>query len=163
MESEAKVFEFEPALEPEPDFDELTVDADISGYTEKQATTSFLTGSAGTGKTYLIRQRLTENPLYGLLCATTGIAAINLGEGVTTINSALKYFNTESLTEAYVSGWLVRRLRRIAESGYQNIVVDEASMMAAEQLETLVRGLDDLAGQKTAKPLGLVLTGEFCV
>lgn len=137
------------------------VDDDLAASQDARARVSFLTGSAGTGKTYEIRRRLAENPLYGLLCATTGIAAINLGEGVVTINSCLRYFNSESLTDSYVSGRLIRTLRGIADSGFQNLVVDEVSMMSGEQLDVLLKALDDLEGQK-GKKLGLVLTGDFC-
>lgn len=141
---------------------EPTGQVDVDNGTPGECYTELLTGSAGTGKTYEINQRLKADPRYGLLCATTGIAAINMGEGVTTINAALKYFNTESLTDAYVSGQLVRQLRRISNQGYRNLVVDEVSMMPAEQLDTLIWALDALAGQSTAKPLGLVLTGDMC-
>lgn len=137
-------------------------DLDDIGSDRKLAYCEFLTGSAGTGKTYQIRQRLSENPSYGLLCATTGIAAINLGENVTTINSALGYFDTDSLIDAYVGGRLVRALKRISAMGYENLVPDEISMMPAEQLNVLTQAVDDVANQKTAKPLGLVLTGDFC-
>src|SRR5215475_2134925 len=55
----------------------------------------FLTGCAGTGKTYEIKRRNNDyrrsNPsssrVYSVVCATTGIAAINLGDGTSTINS----------------------------------------------------------------------------
>ena len=40
-----------------------------------------------------IKQRSMDNPQYATLCATTGIAAINLN--ATTINSLLRYFDTE--------------------------------------------------------------------
>jgi len=63
---------------------------------------SLVTGSAGTGKTWTIRQRLAADPDYAQLCATTGIAAINLG--TITVNSAFGYYDTDSLTENFVSG-----------------------------------------------------------
>src|SRR5262245_20741481 len=48
-------------------------------------------GQAGTGKTFLMRQRAAEDPSV-ILTATTGIAAVNLGAA--TINSVLQYFDT---------------------------------------------------------------------
>jgi len=137
-------------------------DFDISdhGYNEAEqpkTQVEFLTGSAGTGKTYEINQRLAADPNYALVAATTGIAAVNLGENVTTVNAALGYFDTESLIENYIKGWTARRLRKIRDMGYKNLVVDEVSMMPAEQLDTIVRACDDLDGA-----LGLVVTGDFC-
>src|SRR5574338_577622 len=61
----------------------------------------FTTGAAGTGKTYYWRQRINDDPSEGELCATTGIAGVNLG--TVTINSRLKYYDTESMINAYVS------------------------------------------------------------
>lgn len=62
----------------------------------------FTTGAAGTGKTYYWRQRINDDPSEGELCATTGIAGVNLG--TVTINSRLRYYDTESMINAYVSG-----------------------------------------------------------
>lgn len=137
------------------DEDDLAVDfgdSELSTLIE----TEFLTGSAGTGKSYEINRRISENGNYGLVCATTGIAAINLGEGVTTVNAALGYFDTESLVDSYVQGWLTKRLRKIAKLGYRNIIIDEVSMMPAEQLDVIVKAMDEVS------EMGLVLTGDFC-
>lgn len=138
-------------------------DLDDIASDRKLAYCEFLTGSAGTGKTYQIRQRLAENPSYGLLCATTGIAAINLGENTTTVNSALcGYFNTAELIDRYLSGRLVQELARLRNKlGYENLVIDEISMMPAVQLDTIVQAFDDLA-KRRSKPMGLILTGDFC-
>ena len=59
---------------------------------------SFLTGAAGTGKTYMVREQIANDPTDGVLSATTGIAAVNLN--TVTLNSLLKYFDTDSLTNA---------------------------------------------------------------
>ena len=60
----------------------------------------FLTGPAGTGKTYLTRLALERNPNLGVLAASTGIAAVNLG-GAVTINSLLKFYNEESIQTSF--------------------------------------------------------------
>ena len=171
----AKVLPFARPVVVDDDVDDDATAADLTDYdcVEPEATIApqaeceFLTGSAGTGKTYQIRKRLEADPSYALLCATTGISAINLGENVTTINSALGYFDTASLTEAYIKGWVGRRMRRIRDMGYKNIVIDEVSMMDAVQLDTIVRAMDDLALADSAvkgkrAPLGLVVTGDYC-
>lgn len=125
---------------------------------------TFTTGAAGTGKTYYWRERIRQDPSEGVLCATTGIAGVNLG--TVTINSLLKYFDTESLINAYVSGRLVSRLARIATTK-RNLIVDEGSMMPAEQLDTFYQAVQEANRRKIvtkANPdgLGIVFVGDFC-
>jgi hypothetical protein len=63
----------------------------------------FITGPAGTGKTYQVKQLVDNSPRGYELCATTGIAAVNMGPGITTIHSLLKFFNYQSMRDAYMS------------------------------------------------------------
>lgn len=124
-------------------------------------------GPAGTGKTFLMRERAQQFAPVArhVLCATTGIAAVNLGEGVTTINSLLWYYDTASLMGRWINGMLERALMRLAYTGVTRIVLDEVSMLSGEQLEIILGGLDsvneklDAAGRP---PLSLTLTGDFC-
>jgi len=125
--------------------------------------TEFLTGAAGTGKTHEIRQRIANDPNYALLTATTGIAAINLG--TITLNSALGYFNTESLEESMIKGYLEKKLRDIIEQGYKNIVIDELSMMDKRQLDMIYEGIrrvNERSEWHDKEKLGLIVTGDFC-
>lgn len=125
----------------------------------------FVTGAAGTGKTYQVRELIRNDPREGVLCATTGIAGVNLG--TVTINSLLRYFDTESLINAFVSGRLVTRLAKLAQS-YRNLYVDEVSMMPAEQLDTLYQTVREanqrksVVKSKNPDGLGLVLVGDLC-
>jgi ATP-dependent DNA helicase PIF1 len=135
---------------------------------------TFLTGQAGTGKTFLARRMIEEWP-GTILAATTGIAAVNLGEG-TTINALLNYFDTADLEQKYVSGRLTTRLANLAAAGVRRIVIDETSMMDARQLTFLTKASEELSGsgyildqelaERLAKrglePISLVLTGDFC-
>lgn len=150
----------EPAAIPVDDTDgfDLNLDEDIL-----PPRCAFLTGAAGTGKTYRVRERIRNDPSEGILCATTGIAGVNLG--TVTINSLLRYFDTDSMINAFVSGRLVTRLGKLAQSA-RNLYIDEVSMMAAEQLDTLyqaVRETNQRKGVQKARPegLGIVLTGDF--
>jgi hypothetical protein len=128
--------------------------------------TEFLTGAAGAGKTFEIKRRIECDPSYAVLAATTGVAALNLG--TVTINSILGYFDTDSLQDRYTSGRLHRTLRRLyTVEDVRNVVIDEVSMLHAEQLDIIhmaireVNAGDDLHAP-LSPPLGLVLTGDFC-
>lgn len=135
---------------------------------------SFVTGPAGTGKTFQQRQRIQEDPCYGRLCATTGIAAVNLD--TVTLNSVLGYFDTESLEDIFQNGSLEMRLAKLAQDSdevdddgepirLRNLVIDEVSMMPGEQLDIIkhaVGMVNERRGWHDKDPFGIVLTGDFC-
>lgn len=134
----------------------------------------YLSGAAGTGKTYLARQ-LRDQREDVLFTATTGIAAVNLGDA-TTINSALGYSTTQSLMEQYATGFLAYKLRMLRKSGVRIIVVDEVSMMEAQQLDIITTALDEIDQKRSYdedleqvvystdddRRLKLLLLGDFC-
>lgn len=132
----------------------------------------FLCGTAGTGKTTIARS-WTESG-HAVLTATTGIAAVNLGDA-TTINSLLGYFDTASLQDQWIGGFLTTKLRKLARSGIRRIVLDETSMLDGEQLTILTRAIEEANGRgfvlgdegydedyEPAGDLGLSLVGDFC-
>jgi len=135
---------------------------------------AYLSGPAGTGKTFLARKIVELEADRSILTATTGIAAVNLGDA-TTINSLLSFFDTKSLMEHYASGFLAYKLRMLRKSGYRRIVLDEISMMEADQLDILCTCLDEInlakaydedLGQVTLEArdsgiLQLLLVGDF--
>jgi len=122
----------------------------------------FICGPAGTGKTFWAKALAAQDPEGVVLAATTGIAAVNLGEG-TTINSLLKFFNTQSLTEAFTGGWLESQLKRLRGAGLRRIVLDETSMLDGDQLTILSRALDNVNQDRGGDDaeLGLILIGDF--
>jgi ATP-dependent exoDNAse (exonuclease V) alpha subunit len=124
---------------------------------------SFVTGPAGSGKTYRAKEQVAEDPQWGVLTATTGIAAVNLN--ATTLNSTLKFFDTASLKDSYVQGRLASVFRRNLYGRYKNLVIDEISMMDGEQVDVIVRTMAALNewNQERGKgsTMGLVLTGDF--
>src|SRR5437660_7327847 len=131
---------------------------------EEEPYCEFVTGVAGTGKSFEMKRRISEDPSYGILCATTGISAVNLNSR--TINSVLGYYDTVSLQDNFRMGYLQARLRKLAmEEGVRNIVVDEVSMMPPSQLQTLYEGVKETNAQKgmqvDGRKLGIVLTGDF--
>lgn len=132
-------------------------------------TYTYLAGAAGSGKTFATKEWASQDPSV-LLCATTGIAAVNLGGS--TINSQLGYFDTKSLQDLHVSGFLAVRLGRLYKAGIRRIVLDECSMLDGDQLTLMVRGIEELSGRgyamlkdedegDSAPAMGLTLVGDF--
>ena len=147
---------------------------------------SAILGSAGTGKTTKARQILADAQDSTVLTATTGIAAVNLGDA-TTINSLLGYYDTASLVDMYTTGRLHMTLRKQRAGGLRHILLDEVSMLDAMQLSCLTKAIQevnqgadfDAAGQEEAidryfseqdleqkgshgDEIHFTLTGDFC-
>lgn len=121
----------------------------------------FICGVAGSGKSYTVISRLQEDPSYALLTSSTGISSVNLN--ATTIHSALGFFDLDSLRDAYIRGSASKRLRDIVAEGYQNLVLDEISMVSCQMLDILVQIFDQVNEtlKEGQKPIGLVLVGDF--
>lgn len=137
-EPEPIIEEREEAIVPPP----ATDTPDLAAW--KRQPYSVLAGTAGTGKSFFAREWAASTKGV-VLAATTGIAAINLG-GIT-INGLLGYYDTASLRDSYVAGFLELRLRKWHKSGLRRIVLDEMSMLDAEQLTLLTKALEDVAGR----------------
>lgn len=117
-----------------------------------------ITGAAGSGKTFLVREAMNLNPKWGVLSATTGVAALVLGTNVIggdvkTIHSTLGFFDAESLEKSRAAGTLAKNLKRLRKK-FKRIVIDESSMLDSRVLEILVPACEE-AG------IGIVLTGDF--
>jgi ATP-dependent DNA helicase PIF1 len=146
-------------LKPQPERPILTED-----YAESNVPCSLITGPAGTGKTTGEKRKIEEDPSYGQLCATTGIAAINLGPNVNTLNSVLKFFDTDSLEERFNRGFLTSTLGKIGRMT-KKLVIDEVSMMDGRQLDFIYQAMtqaNDFDYMQQTGPIGIVLTGDFC-
>lgn len=140
---------------------EIQVDLSIL---PRNARYSFITGSAGTGKTTLVRAWCREER-GAVLCATTGIAAVNLGDAVT-VNSLLGYFDTTSLRDNYIHGFLQSRLRKLRAAGTTRYILDEVSMLEADALALLVGAFEDVNNEASVlrgdePEIGLTLVGDF--
>src|SRR6202167_2957598 len=135
------------------------LDVEAEAPAEAGVPCEFTCGCAGSGKTYYWRERIAADPSEGVLAATTGIASINLG--TTTLNSLLKFFDTDSLRDAYLNGSLVPRMKDIREDS-RRTEIDEVSMMDGDQLGILVRAaLECNSFLSKQPPLGLTLVGDF--
>lgn len=131
---------------------------------------TYLSGAAGSGKTVAVRQWQARQPGLHLL-ATTGIAALNLGGS--TINAELGYFDTKSLQEKYISGFLAARIGRLWKAGIRRLIVDEVSMLEGDALTFLVKGIEETNGrgyvlgkwdeddERVPPAMGLTLVGDF--
>lgn len=119
-----------------------------------------ISGAAGTGKSYTVLQRIGADPEWALLTASTGISAVNLG--AVTINSQLRYFDTASMRDAFLTGALARRLHEIG-LGVRNILLEEHSMYEAAQLDLLYRGVQEANRYRDMedRPLGIVIVGDL--
>ena len=119
----------------------------------------FITGIAGSGKSFELRRLAEADPSWGLICSTTGISAVNLG--TITLNSALGYFDTASLEDLYTCGRLQSKLASIARL-YRHLAIDEVSMMDGRQLDILYRAVSEANERADVRhPLGIVLTGDM--
>lgn len=126
---------------------------------EREVPCEFVCGVAGSGKTYNVVKACNDDPSYGLLTATTGIASVNLG--AITVHSTLKYSDTTSLRDAFLRGSLTRILRGLAKQ-YRRLIVDEISMCDADQLDLWYRALQGVSRwQDVEVPMGLTLVGDF--
>lgn len=143
-------------LDEVADADEAVKALDLDPF--PPGTFSWVSGPAGTGKTFLLRHR----PYNEELVATTGIAAINLSGS--TVNSLLGYFDTNSLRDAFIAGYPQAKIRGLYERGVRRINLDEVSMLGGDQLELLCDVFDDAneqLQQKGKQPMGLTLCGDF--
>jgi ATP-dependent DNA helicase PIF1 len=124
----------------------------------------FICGTAGTGKTFQVREQAQRDPSC-ILAATTGIAAVNLGDA-TTINAALGYFDTKALLDMQQSDRLTSTFRKYAESGITHWIVDEVSMMDSDSITAIVSGMVQAHRilqklDKGFRPLALTIVGDF--
>ncbi|MFA6183814.1 MAG: helix-turn-helix domain-containing protein [Parcubacteria group bacterium] len=123
----------------------------------------FLTGSAGTGKTFVINQYidyLRERGVEPAIVAPTGIAASHIGGK--TIHSFFSVGIREYIDDYYL-GWMKRQLflqKRL--KNLKVLIIDEISMVSPELFISMDRILR--AFQDENKPFGgiqVVLSGDF--
>ena len=106
-----------------------------------------LIGSAGTGKTTLLRVFCDEPSVDGgnvLLLAPTGKARVRLGTALGRDAKAIAQFLLPS--GRYVPETGQYRLSEAApEDGYRTVVIDESSMLTEEQLAAVIDGVKGVA------------------
>ncbi len=123
----------------------------------------FITGSAGTGKTHLLKlytQYLKERRVYPAIVAPTGIAASHL-DGQT-IHSFFSLGIRDSIDEGYVDFLLDKKYLKTRFSKLKILIIDEVSMISPEifsSMDLILRGF-----KGTDVPFGgvqVVISGDF--
>ncbi len=129
----------------------------------KSGNNTFITGSAGTGKTYLLNlfiAYLKERQIYPTVVAPTGIAASHLkGQ---TIHSYFSLGIRDSIDEDYIEFMLEKKYLISRFSKLKILIIDEVSMISPEifgSIDMILR-----AFKNSSLPFGgvqVVLSGDF--
>ena len=122
---------------------------------------NFIHGSAGTGKSTLIREIQEKYKNYGELTSTTGIAAINLGGR--TLASTLRFFDTKSLLKSHLNGRLWGILDEIRKKK-SKLIIEEVSMLDAKQLDIIYDTIYELNKNdplSNGRDFGIDLVGDL--
>ncbi len=120
----------------------------------------FLTGKAGTGKSTLIRQFMSETSRKVVVAAPTGIAALNV-DGYT-IHRLFSFSTTTTLDEVRFGRYYPSRFAKTLAS-LETLIVDEASMVRADLFDMLAAALERF-GPVPGTPFGgvqIVLVGDL--
>lgn len=115
-------------------------DEQLSAYTEMNNSNSniFITGKAGTGKSYLLRNFVKNTDKNVLVLAPTGVAALNVG-GVT-IHSAFGWHNLNELNIDEITAdslYSLNNDKRHILRKSQTVIIDEISMVRADVFEKI--------------------------
>lgn len=120
----------------------------------------FLTGPAGTGKTYTLNNFLTNTQKNTVVCASTGMAALLIGG--CTFHSLFGL----GVEEGFPSEVIARALKKPKVSEVlgeaEVIIIDEVSMLHADSLSMASRIAQEVRG--SAKPFGgikIIFVGDF--
>lgn len=142
-----------------PDLEDVVVEIDDTKREKVETPIKFITGAAGTGKTFSVRTAIEKDPKAALLCATTGIAAVNLG--TITLHSALG-LHPDSLEDQFTTGYMRQKMHQVARH-HRSIGIDEMSMLSATLLDMLYQTAEQVNDYADVKdPFGITLIGDFC-
>jgi len=123
----------------------------------------FLTGSAGTGKTYILNEYilyLKSRKIFPTIIAPTGIAASHLGGQ--TIHSYFSLGIRDEIDESFVQNLLDKKYLQVRFSKLKVLIIDETSMVSPfifSSMDTILK-----AFKKSNKAFGgiqVILSGDF--
>jgi hypothetical protein len=123
----------------------------------------FLTGSAGTGKTYILNEYilyLKSRKIYPTIVAPTGIAASHLGGQ--TIHSLFSLGIRDEIDDSFIQSLLEKKYLQVRFSKLSVLIIDETSMVSPfifSAMNTILQ-----AFKRNNKPFGgiqVILSGDF--
>ncbi len=124
----------------------------------------FITGSAGTGKTYLLEQfiqYLKSEQIYPTVVAPTGIAASHL-KGQTIHSFFALGIRNDVINNKYIEVLLKKKYLQNRFSKLKILIIDEISMVSPEIFSSMDRVLS--AFKNSPEPFGgvqVVISGDF--
>lgn len=119
----------------------------------------FLTGPAGTGKSYILNQYIESHP-NTLVCAPTGIAALNIG-GETlhkVFHIPVPAFDTPSFAKGKKGALTNAMLKPIAQA--DTLIIDEISMCRNDVFRFVIKVLRKAEKIKGSK-IKIIVSGDF--
>ena len=129
----------------------------------KSGKNTFMTGSAGTGKTYVLNQYiryLKERKIYPSILAPTGIAASHLGGQ--TIHSFFSLGIRDQVDEEFLDSLLKKKNLQTRFAKLKVLIIDEVSMISPAiftAMDLILKGF-----KKSALSFGgvqVILSGDF--
>ena len=129
----------------------------------KSGKNTFMTGSAGTGKTYVLNQYiryLKERKIYPSILAPTGIAASHLGGQ--TIHSFFSLGIRDQIDEEFLDSLLKKKNLQTRFAKLKVLIIDEVSMISPAiftAMDIILKGF-----KKSALAFGgvqVILSGDF--
>jgi len=141
------------------DSQKLSIELAVSG------ANVFISGGAGTGKTFVIskiKSELAARGIYVAVTSSTGLSALNIGIPATTLHQFVGIGIAESRQgpEGYLRHMKDEQKRRLMT--VKCLIIDEISMIQPAYLDTVSDLLSAL--MKTPKPMGgmqVIFTGDF--
>lgn len=126
----------------------------------------FLTGSGGTGKSFVLNEYMRQTPdVDRLICAPTGIAACNVGGLTIHSTFGLGFDKDRGIhydIERAKYGAASDKLNFIAD--FDEIIIDEISMVSAPNFDFVNKSLENanrIRQQRGKEPIRVILCGDF--
>ena len=136
---------------------DLTVEQKKPVRTVLRGKNVFISGGAGTGKSYVLTAMIEALKGAGknvVVCAPTGVAALNIG-GVT----LHKVFNLKAEICINSNGKLITHAPKVIQSA-DVVIIDEISMVRIDLFDSVISGIKK-AERKTGKKIQVVVCGDF--